>query len=65
MSLPTSDGKAIDYNLIPGFTSAWAAGYGGTGFNTPATASPLFLDTVPEPEEKPAATPGRRSARKK
>jgi hypothetical protein len=58
MALPTSDGKATDFNMIPGYTSLWPSGNGTVSpFNTPGTAGLAQTYTVKAPEA-PATDPG-------
>jgi hypothetical protein len=65
MPLPKMDGFAIDFNMIPGYTPLWSAGFGQAPFNTPGTGGLVTIDTVQTPaedERKPATMP--RLARK-
>jgi hypothetical protein len=72
MALPTMDGKATDFNMIPAYTAAWPSGNGTVApFNTPGTGSPfgatnqgiVTIDTVKAPDDEPAQ-PVRKRTRK-
>lgn len=67
MPVPKMDGLAIDFNLIPGFTSQWPSGNGTVApFNTPGTAGLVQTDTVKAPEaDKPVRKPARKASTRK